>query len=76
MYGKNVMMKDGRGYVVDIFDFYKEGFDKKWIDFVKVYYIFYLFIDKYYICLLYLLLNVIRKVYCLYCRIKLKRSFC
>ena len=28
VHGKNVMMKDGRGYVVDISDFYKEGIDK------------------------------------------------
>ncbi|RFU64648.1 serine/threonine protein kinase [Peribacillus saganii] len=38
VHGKNVMMKDGRGYVVDISDFYKEGSDKKWGDLVTAYY--------------------------------------
>ncbi|MGM0921343.1 MAG: serine/threonine protein kinase [Bacillota bacterium] len=38
VHGKNVMMKDGRGYVVDISDFYKEGQDEKWDDLVKAYY--------------------------------------
>ena len=38
IHGKNVMMKDGRGYVVDVSDFYKEGKDEKWEDFVKAYY--------------------------------------
>ena len=75
VHGKNVMMKDGRGYVVDISDFYKEGFDKKWTDLVKAYYTFYPFIDKYHIRLPYPLLNVIRKAYRLYRRIKSKRSF-
>ena len=75
VHGKNVMMKDGRGYVVDISDFYKEGIDKKWTDLVKAYYTFYPFIDKYHIRLPYSLLNVIRKAYRLYRRIKSKRSF-
>ncbi|PEJ46696.1 serine/threonine protein kinase [Bacillus sp. AFS002410] len=38
VHGKNVMMKDGRGYVVDISDFYKKGKDDKWDDLVKAYY--------------------------------------
>ncbi|MES9684455.1 serine/threonine protein kinase [Gottfriedia acidiceleris] len=38
VHGKNVMMKDGRGYVVDISDFYKKGKDEKWEDLVKAYY--------------------------------------
>ncbi|GKU82982.1 serine/threonine protein kinase [Niallia sp. NCCP-28] len=38
IHGKNVMMKDGRGYVVDVSDFYKEGKDEKWEDFVQAYY--------------------------------------
>ncbi|PLS16771.1 serine/threonine protein kinase [Bacillus sp. M6-12] len=37
VHGKNVMMKDGRGYVVDISDFYKEGIDKKWDDLETAY---------------------------------------
>lgn len=41
VHGKNVMMKDGKGYVVDISDFYKEGKDQKWDDLVKAYYKFY-----------------------------------
>jgi hypothetical protein len=41
VHGKNVMMKDGRGFVVDVSDFYKKGKDEKWDDLVKVYYKFY-----------------------------------
>ena len=35
------MMKDGRGFVVDVSDFYKKGKDEKWDDLVKAYYKFY-----------------------------------
>ncbi len=37
VHGKNVVMKDGRGYVVDISDFYKEGYCSKWLDLKKAY---------------------------------------
>ncbi|SFC50632.1 serine/threonine protein kinase [Bacillus sp. OV322] len=42
VHGKNVMMKHGRGYVVDISDFHKKGKDEKWNDLVKAYYKFYI----------------------------------
>ncbi|MCM3789529.1 serine/threonine protein kinase [Domibacillus indicus] len=41
VHGKNVMMNDGKGYIVDISDFYKEKEDEKWNDIVKAYYKFY-----------------------------------
>lgn len=37
IHGKNIMMKDGRGFVVDVSDFYKEGKDEKWEDLLKAY---------------------------------------
>lgn len=37
VHGKNVVMKDERGYVVDISDFYKEGDCSKWLDLKKAY---------------------------------------
>ncbi|WP_211233663.1 hypothetical protein [Zooshikella ganghwensis] len=41
VHGKNVMMQNGQGFVVDISDFYKEGYDPKWEHLRKAYYCFY-----------------------------------
>ncbi|NEQ95824.1 MAG: serine/threonine protein kinase [Cyanothece sp. SIO2G6] len=38
VHGKNVMMKDGRGLVVDISDFLNEGTGSAWTDFKRFYY--------------------------------------
>ncbi|KOO50667.1 serine/threonine protein kinase [Priestia koreensis] len=38
VHGKNVMMENGRGYVVDVSDFYLEKEDRKWRDLSKAYY--------------------------------------
>jgi hypothetical protein len=41
VHGKNVVMKNGRGFVVDISDFYKEGICSKWNDLKTAYKIVY-----------------------------------
>jgi hypothetical protein len=37
VHGKNVVMNDNRGFVVDISDFYKQGYCSKWDDLKKAY---------------------------------------
>ncbi|WP_338781250.1 serine/threonine protein kinase [Metabacillus sp. FJAT-52054] len=47
IHGKNVMMKDGRGYIVDVSDFL-EVFDcPRWKDFKKAYYRIYLPLSRF-----------------------------
>ncbi|KSU86798.1 serine/threonine protein kinase [Bacillus sp. VT 712] len=73
VHGKNVMMKEGRGYVVDISDFYKKGIDKKWTDLVKAYHKIYVpIIKKYHLAISPSLLNLTRHVYRLYRKVKNK----
>lgn len=38
VHGKNVVMNKGRGYIVDVSDFYKQGYCSKWVDLKKAYY--------------------------------------
>jgi len=42
VHGKNVMMYQGRGYLIDVSDYYKPQEDNKWRDLRKAYYRFYL----------------------------------
>lgn len=73
VHGRNVMMKDGKGYVVDVSDFYKEGKDEKWNDLVKAYYkIYKKTLYKYSVPIPLKLLDFIRHSYRLYRRIKIK----
>ncbi|MFX3623428.1 MAG: serine/threonine protein kinase [Ectobacillus sp.] len=73
VHGKNVMMKDGKGYVVDISDFYKEGEDRKWKDLVWAYYKIYKpFFYKHPIPIPYFILDIIRHSYRLYRRFRKK----
>lgn len=46
IHGKNVMMKDGKGYIVDVSDFLKPYTCPKWKHFKKMYYLFYLPLSK------------------------------
>ncbi|WP_241156803.1 serine/threonine protein kinase [Bacillus sp. FJAT-42376] len=46
IHGKNVMMKDGRGYIVDVSDFLEEFECPRWKDFKKAYYRIYLPLTK------------------------------
>ncbi|NRD78923.1 serine/threonine protein kinase [Bacillus sp. BRMEA1] len=41
VHGKNVVMSEGRGYIVDVSDFYKQGHCRKWDDLKKAYYTIY-----------------------------------
>ena len=41
VHGKNVVMKDGKGFIVDVSDFYKEEICTKWDDLQKAYHLFY-----------------------------------
>ncbi|MCP8969188.1 serine/threonine protein kinase [Ectobacillus ponti] len=67
VHGKNVMMHEGRGYVVDVSDFYKEQEDRKWRDLVKAYRLIYKpFLYKYPIPVPYALLDFVRRAYRLY----------
>ncbi|GER71209.1 serine/threonine protein kinase [Weizmannia acidilactici] len=71
VHAKNVMMKDGKGYVVDVSDFYKKGKDDKWDDFVKAYYKIYLkTLYKFQLKIPYKVLDLIRHSYRLYKNIK------
>ncbi|MCU9613072.1 serine/threonine protein kinase [Caldibacillus lycopersici] len=71
VHGKNVMMKNGKGYVVDVSDFYKEGKDEKWNDLVKAYYLFYKkTLYKYPIKVPLKILDFVRHSYRLYKRLR------
>ncbi|MCM3689830.1 serine/threonine protein kinase [Neobacillus niacini] len=71
VHGKNVVMSDGRGYIVDVSDFYKQGKCRKWDDLKKAYYRIYLrFIYKYHPPIPFFIVNSVRKGYRLYRKIK------
>lgn len=73
VHGKNVVMYEGRGYIVDISDFYKQGYCRKWKDLKKAYYKIYLpFIYKYHPPIPYFVVDAVRKGYRMYRRIKKK----
>lgn len=71
VHGKNVVMSDGRGYIVDVSDFYKQGKCRKWDDLKKAYYKIYLpFIYKFHPPIPFFIVNSVRKGYRLYQKIK------
>lgn len=41
VHGKNVLMYQGRGYLIDVSDYYKDSPDSKWKDLRRAYYRFY-----------------------------------
>ncbi|MGD6817444.1 serine/threonine protein kinase [Metabacillus sp. 84] len=47
IHGKNVMMKGGRGYVIDVSDFLEEFSCPRWKDFKKAYFRLYLPLTRY-----------------------------
>lgn len=70
VHGKNVVMSDGRGYIVDVSDFYKQGKCRKWDDLKKAYYKIYLpFIYKFHPPIPFFIVNSVRKGYRLYRKI-------
>ena len=71
IHGKNIMMYKGRGYVVDVSDFYKEDKCDKWEDLRKAYYKIYRYTFFYIsIPIPYIILNLVRKGYRIYRKIK------
>jgi hypothetical protein len=71
VHGRNVVMSDGRGYIVDVSDFYKQGKCRKWDDLKKAYYKIYIpFILKYHPPIPFSVVNSVRKGYRLYRKIK------
>jgi hypothetical protein len=73
VHGKNVVMSEGRGYIVDVSDFYKQGYCRKWDDLKQAYYKIYLpFIYKYHPPIPFFIMEGIRKGYRLYRRWKKK----
>lgn len=71
VHGKNIVMNENKGYIVDISDFYKKGYCSKWHDLKKAY-------DKIYLTFLYryhppiplFVMEAVRKGYRLYKRYK------
>jgi predicted Ser/Thr protein kinase len=73
VHGKNVVIHEGRGYVVDVSDFYKQGTCRKWTDLKKAYYKFYRpFLYKYHPPIPFFVVEGIRKGYRQYRKIKKK----
>jgi hypothetical protein len=75
IHGKNVVMDQGRGYIVDISDFHKEGYCSKWNDLKKAYYRIYKpFIYKFHPPIPFAVVDSVRKGYRIYKRTKRKSS--
>jgi hypothetical protein len=71
VHGKNVIMHEGRGYIVDVSDFYKQGLCRKWRDLKKAYYKFYRpCIFKYHPPIPFFIVDGIRKGYRIYRKIR------
>jgi len=74
VHGKNVLMYQGRGYLIDVSDYYKQEADTKWRDLRKAYYRIYLpFLKDRGVKFPLWVLNGVRKGYRYYK--KLKRFF-
>lgn len=73
VHGKNVVMFEGRGYIVDVSDFYKQGYCRKWDDLKKAYYKIYRpLLYKYHPPIPFSVVDGIRKGYRMYRRMKRK----
>ncbi|MEW9050749.1 MAG: serine/threonine protein kinase [Neobacillus sp.] len=71
VHGKNVVMSNGRGYIVDVSDFYKIGVCRKWIDLKRAYYKIYKpFLYKYHPSVPFFILDSVRKGYRFYRKLK------
>ncbi|MCL6570336.1 MAG: serine/threonine protein kinase [Bacillus sp. (in: Bacteria)] len=71
VHGKNVVMYEERGYIVDVSDFYKQGYCHKWSDLKKGYYkIYQPYLLKYHPSIPFFIVNWIRKGYRAYRRMK------
>lgn len=73
VHGKNVVMFEGKGYIVDVSDFYKEGYCRKWDDLKRAYYKIYKpFLYKYHPSIPFYIVDGIRKGYRVYRKVKKK----
>jgi hypothetical protein len=73
VHGKNVVMFEGRGYIVDVSDFYKQGYCRKWDDLKKAYHKIYRpFLYRYHPPIPFSVVDSIRKGYRMYRRFKRK----
>jgi hypothetical protein len=71
VHGKNVVMDKGRGYIVDVSDFYKQGYCRKWSDLKKAYQMIYRpYIFRYHPPIPFFIVDGIRKGYRLYRKFK------
>lgn len=75
VHGRNVMLSEGRGLVVDISDFLQEEVCLKWDNLKTAYYWLYRpFIAPLRLRVPYWVLNIVRKSYRLFCRLVLRPS--
>lgn len=73
IHGKNVVMHKGKGYIVDISDFYKKGYCSKWNDLKKAYFKIYKpFLYKIHPPIPFAVVDSVRKGYRLYKKTKAK----
>ncbi|CAH2713202.1 hypothetical protein BACCIP111895_00337 [Neobacillus rhizosphaerae] len=71
VHGKNVVMFEGRGYIVDVSDFYKQGYCRKWDDLKKAYYKIYRpYLYKHHLPIPFFIVDGVRKGYRMYRRMK------
>ena len=71
VHGKNVVMHQGRGYIVDVSDFYKQGNCRKWRDLKKAYYKIYRpYISKHHPPIPFFVMDGIRKGYRIYRKLR------
>nr|WP_199306925.1 serine/threonine protein kinase [Pseudanabaena sp. FACHB-2040] len=75
VHGKNVMMAEGRGLVVDVSDFLHKETCSKWNDLKRAYYWFYLpILSPLRLRLPYWLLDLVRHSYRFFCRLNQRQS--
>ena len=75
VHGKNVVMEEGRGYIVDVSDFYKEGYCGKWDDLKKAYYKIYKpLLLKLHPPIPFIVVDAVRKGYRFYRKIKKRKN--
>lgn len=75
VHGKNVVMNEGRGYIVDVSDFYKQGYCEKWDDLKRAYYKIYKpLLLKYHPPIPFIVVDAIRKGYRMYRKLKKRKN--
>lgn len=77
VHGKNVVLHNGKGYIVDISDFYKKGYCSKWKDLKKAYYKIYKpFFLRWHPPVPFIMMELVRKGYRFYKKLKRGNSTC